>query len=72
MTNDMEDLMSYHELLFLPRHDMLVGAFDRKDTYVCRQWPQIQHLADLFWERWSNSYATRNGNDGFIRTRTLL
>lgn len=54
--NDMEALTSYQAPLFLPPHDTLAGVFDREDTYVRKQWRQIQHLADLFWKRWSNEY----------------
>lgn len=54
--NDTEALTPNHALLYLPPHDMPAGVFDKRDAYVRRRWRQIQHLADLFWKRWSSEY----------------
>ncbi|VDI78657.1 Hypothetical predicted protein [Mytilus galloprovincialis] len=32
-----------------------IGTFDTKDLYKA-QWKRVQHLADIFWQRWNKKY----------------
>jgi hypothetical protein len=34
------------------------GVFVRQDMYVRQRWRQIQHLTEVFWQRWRNEYIT--------------
>ena len=40
------------------------GVFQREDIYCKRRWRQVQHLANLFWDRYRKEYLqslqTRN------------
>ena len=53
--NDLLPLTPNH-LLTLKGEIGLVGSFTSTDLY-CRQiWRQVQHLADVFWKRWTKEY----------------
>lgn len=48
-------------LLLLHKTDLGVsppGVFSNDDNYARRRWRHIQHLANLFWKRWSKEYLT--------------
>lgn len=32
------------------------GVFERADVYLRKQWRKVQHLADVFWEKWRKDY----------------
>ena len=32
------------------------GVFQRKDAYCRKRWRYIQHMANVFWERWRKEY----------------
>lgn len=45
-------------LILTQKPDVLVPpdvSFEGKDIYKS-QWKRVQHLADVFWKRWSSSY----------------
>ena len=32
------------------------GQFQHNDVYMCRRWPRVQYLCNLFWSRWIKEY----------------
>ena len=32
------------------------GVFVREDIYLCKRWRRVQHLANVFWERWRKEF----------------
>ncbi|XP_059097362.1 uncharacterized protein LOC131891740 [Tigriopus californicus] len=56
--NDMEPLTPNHLLLQRSGPTYPPGIFRDADQYAKHRWRQVQHLADVFWKRWSREYVT--------------
>lgn len=54
--NDLDMLTPNHLLLGRRNTNMPPGMFTPEDKYVKRRWRQIQHIANVFWSRWSKEY----------------
>ena len=52
---DLEALTLSHLLLLRQGSTMAPGEFDAKDIYK-KRWRQTQHMANLFWKRWTQEY----------------
>jgi len=53
--NDLEALTPNH-LLLMKSGPRVPGVFSKDDNYARHRWRQIQHLANVFWIRWSKEY----------------
>jgi len=53
---DLEPLTPNHILQLRHGPSLLPGEFVKQDMYSRRRWRQVQHLADIFWTRWTKEY----------------
>ncbi|XP_077982843.1 uncharacterized protein LOC144437710 [Glandiceps talaboti] len=58
-TTDPQALTPNHLLLLQSGQVPPPGVFQKEDNLARRRWRQIQHLANVFWRRWSKEYLTR-------------
>ncbi|XP_059082141.1 uncharacterized protein LOC131879752 isoform X1 [Tigriopus californicus] len=56
--NDVTPLTPNHLLLQMIGPTQPPGIFPESDNYAKYRWRQVQHLADLFWRRWSKEYVS--------------
>ena len=54
--DDLEPLTPNHLLLMKTNSSLPPGVFDPTDVYSCKQWRQVQYLANVFWSRWLKEY----------------
>ena len=54
--HDLDVLTPNHLLLLGENISMTPGSFTSTDNYVKRRWRQVQHLANVFWSRWTKEY----------------
>ena len=55
-SNHPEPLTPNHLLLLRSEPQMPPGLFQKEDSFSRRRWRQVQYLADIFWNRWSQEY----------------
>lgn len=53
---DLEALTPNHLLIATKNRGLPPGEFTSDDNYVKRKWRQVQHVANVFWSRWSREY----------------
>ncbi|XP_074641192.1 uncharacterized protein LOC141898938 [Tubulanus polymorphus] len=54
--NDLQPLTPNHLLLLHKGSTFPPGLFDKSDLYTRRRWRQVQHIANVFWKRWTSEY----------------
>ena len=54
--NDLEPLTPNHLLNLKVQPVLPPGLFTKEDSYARRRWKQVQYIADLFWNRWTQEY----------------
>lgn len=54
--NELGPLTSNHILLIKENQFHHLDSWKKRDLYIKRRWRQTQHLADLFWKRWTQEY----------------
>ena len=47
-----------HLLLLREEMPLPPGIFRKEDNYSRKRWRQVQHLANIFWKRWSREYLS--------------
>ena len=55
---DLDSLTPNHLLLLKAQPSLPPGDFVESDLYARRCWRQVQHLSNVFWQRWSREYLT--------------
>ncbi|XP_028517549.1 uncharacterized protein LOC110247780 [Exaiptasia diaphana] len=53
---DMEVLTPNHLLLLRSNANLPLGLHSEEHGYCRRRWKQVQHLANVFWQRWLKEY----------------
>ncbi|KAL2086450.1 hypothetical protein ACEWY4_017509 [Coilia grayii] len=54
--NDLNPLTPNHLLNLKVQPVLPPGLFTKEDSYTRRRWKQVQYIADLFWNRWTQEY----------------
>lgn len=54
--NDMTPLTPNSLLLLKSGSSLPPGIFSPTDSYLRKRWKQMQHLANVFWQRWRKEY----------------
>ena len=57
-STDLPEPLTTNHLLTMKSKVLMppLGIFVREDTYLCRRWRRVQHLANAFWERWRKEF----------------
>ncbi|XP_070550706.1 uncharacterized protein [Ptychodera flava] len=57
-TTDPHPLTPNDLLLLRSGQEPPPGVFQKEDNFARKRWRQVQHLANVFWRRWSREYLT--------------
>ena len=55
---DLDSLTPNHLLLLKDQPSLPRGDFTESDFYARQRWRQVQHLSNVFWQKWSREYLT--------------